>query len=39
MPLGDVHYADDYQPDFGIPYVDVLPMEQLATWPKDKLAE
>lgn len=25
MPLGDVHYADDFIPDFGLPWVEVLP--------------
>ena len=39
MPIGDVFYADDFQPDFGIPYVDVLPVEELSKWPKDKLAD
>lgn len=39
MPLGDVHYADDFQPDFGIPFVPVPPVEELGKWPKDKLAE
>ena len=39
MALGDVHYADDFQPDFGIPYVPVHPMAELETWPKEQLGE
>jgi len=39
MPLGDVVFADDVQPDFGIPWVPIPPASELANWPKEKLAE
>ncbi|MFZ9959802.1 MAG: hypothetical protein ACO3GP_05370 [Candidatus Limnocylindrus sp.] len=39
MPLGDVHFADDFQPTFGIPWVPIPEREELAAWPQDKLIE
>ena len=39
MPLGDVHFCDDFKPDFGIPWVPNPSNEVLMSWPKDKLAE
>jgi len=39
MALGDVHYCDDFKPDFGIPWVSNPPDSVLMSWPKEKLAE
>lgn len=39
MPLGDVHFCDDFKPDFGIPWVPNPPDSVLMGWPKEKLAE
>lgn len=39
MPLGNVHFSDDFQPGFGIPWVPMPSAEELAAWPQEKLAE
>ena len=39
MPLGDVYFSDDFQPDFGIPYIPNPPNEELMAWPQQKLAD
>jgi len=39
MPLGNVHFSDDFQPGFGIPWVPMPLAEELAAWPQEKLAE
>lgn len=37
MPVGKIHYADEFQPDFGIPWTPVLPRATLETWDEDRL--
>ena len=39
MPLGNVHFSDDFQPAFGIPWVPMPAADELANWSQDKLAE
>lgn len=38
MPLGDLHYADEYQPDFGIPWVPILPRSTFDDWSLEEVA-
>lgn len=37
MPLGDVHFADDHTPDFGLEWRAVLPRSTLETWDEARL--
>ena len=39
MPLGDVYFADDFKPSFGIPWVDIPNRDILASWPQEQLVE
>lgn len=39
MPLGDVHFADDFQPDFGLEWRAVLPRSVLETWDEKRLLD
>lgn len=38
MPLGNVTFSDDVKPDFGLPWVPLVPKEELMTWEPDRLA-
>ena len=38
MQLADRYYADDFKPDFGIPWIPNPPDSELLSWPHDKLA-
>lgn len=38
MPIGDVQYADSFQPDFGLPWTPRIPNDVLKTWNIDELA-
>lgn len=37
MPLGDVYFSDDFQPEFGIPYKPVPPREVMAAWSREEV--
>jgi hypothetical protein len=37
MPLGDVIYADSFQPDFGVPWQAVLSRAELEKWDESRL--
>lgn len=37
MPIGDVDFADDHSPNFGIPWVEIPSSKEMGTWSKDKL--
>ena len=37
MPIGDLAYADDFTPDFGLEYRPILPREELETWDTERL--
>ena len=39
MPLGDVYFADDFKPSFGIPWVGIPDRDILASWPQEQLVE
>jgi len=37
MPIGDVDFADDHSPNFGIPWVENPSSKEMGTWSKEKL--
>lgn len=37
--LGNIHFADDYQPDFGIPWTPVLPTEYFKDWTQEEVVK